>query len=89
MKELRMCPFCGGKAVTNFRITSFGGNSDTVSFTVKCSERNCGIGKSIKIKINNDCDFDAVTDAMDAVIELWNMRALPSTRTESPKEKWF
>ena len=89
MKELRMCPFCGGKAVTNFCITSFGGNSDTVSFTVKCSERNCGIAKSVKFKVNNDCNFDLVMEAIDKVIESWNQRALPSTRTESPKEKWF
>lgn len=72
--DIKQCPFCGGRAVTNVLITSVGGGTDAVAFSVMCEE--CGTLKTVRLKIGNECSFEGVEKAIRQVKEIWNRRAV-------------
>ena len=73
MEELKPCPFCGGIATTEVRVTQMGGETDNVDFTVVCNE--CGTYKTMRLKIAKKAVFLDVAKAMTQAIEAWNRRA--------------
>ena len=72
MDELKLCPFCGGIATTEVRVTQMGGETDNVDFTVVCNE--CGTYKTSRLKIAKKAVFLDVDKAMARAIEAWNRR---------------
>ena len=70
--ELKRCPFCGGNSKTEVRVTQMGGNTDNVDFSVVCTE--CGIYKTVRLKIAKTCLFYDVDKAMEQVVKAWNER---------------
>lgn len=73
MSELKHCPFCGGNPKTEVRVTQKGGDIDNVDFSVLCIE--CGICKTVRLKIARTCLFYDVEKALSQAIESWNKRA--------------
>lgn len=72
MDELKRCPFCGSLPRTEIEITKKGGCEDHVDFRIHCAE--CGVYKSVRLRINAYCHFVDAENAMNSVIELWNRR---------------
>ena len=70
MTELKPCPFCGGKAETNFTAQFW-------YFTVRCESCDAGITKTIKpmeIIGTKAVTFEMVRNAMKTAGEAWNRR---------------
>ena len=61
-KELKPCPFCGGKAVINHD-TMFGSDNPTEYYRVYCTNDECSMG----------CP-DALFDSEEEIIKDWNTR---------------
>lgn len=72
MDELKRCPFCGMSPRTEVRVTKMGGTEDQIDFSIHCT--NCGIDKTIRLKIVAYADFADVNKAQAKVIEAWNQR---------------
>ena len=73
MSELKRCPFCGGLPRTEVIVTQMGGDTDNVDFSVVCVD--CGISKTVRLKIAKKAVFMDVEKAMSQTIEVWNKRA--------------
>lgn len=73
MDELKRCPFCGTLPRTEVSVTKMGGNEDHVDFTIHCT--NCGINKTVRLKIVAYASFIDVDKAQVEVIKAWNQRA--------------
>lgn len=72
MNDLKRCPFCGTAPVTQVEVTQMGGNEDIIDFSVKCPQ--CGIRKTMRLKIKQTACFLDAEVAMQKVISAWNMR---------------
>lgn len=72
MDELKRYPFCGTSPRTEVRVTKMGGTEDQVDFSICCT--NCGINKTVRLKITGYADFIDVDKAQAKVIEAWNQR---------------
>ena len=72
MDELKRCPFCGMIPRTEVRVTKMGGAEDQIDFSIRCT--NCGIDKTVRLKITAYADFTDVNKAQANVIEAWNQR---------------
>lgn len=70
--ELKRCPFCGELPRTEVRVTQMGGTEDHVDFSIHCT--NCGISKTVRIKIFEYANFVDVDKAIYEVIKAWNRR---------------
>jgi len=73
MDELKKCPFCGELPRTEVRVTQMGGTESQVDFSIHCI--NCGISKTVRLKIVGYADFIDVNKALAEVIKAWNQRA--------------
>lgn len=71
-EELKGCPFCGESPRTEVSVSKMGGGEDHVDFTIHCT--NCGIQKTVRLKIAGFVYFSDVDKAMAQVIEAWNRR---------------
>ena len=71
-EKLKICPFCGDIPQTKIEITSTGGNSDKIEFSVFCEK--CKIRKTISLSIKYYSTFIDVEKAMKLAIEEWNRR---------------
>ena len=78
MSELKRCPFCDGLPLTKVQVTSMGGDSDQVDFSVICE--NCGTHKTVRLYINKYANFTDIEKAMIQVNEKWNTRAYEDNR---------
>lgn len=72
MDELKKCPFCGTSPRTEVRVTKMGGTEDQVDFSIHCT--NCGIYKTVRLKITVYVNFIDVDKAISDVIAAWNQR---------------
>jgi len=72
MDELKRCPFCGELPRTEVRVTKMGGTEDQVDFSIHCT--NCGVSKTVRLKIVGYADFIDVNKALAEVIKAWNQR---------------
>lgn len=73
MDELKSCPFCGGKAITNVRYWQCGGEGSLMLIAeVKCSE--CGTSKGINFQ-GHKTQFSNYIEAFNLASEEWNRRA--------------
>ena len=72
MSEIKICPFCGESPRTEVSVSQRGGVEDYVDFSIHCT--NCGIQKTVRLKIAGFCYFFDVEKAMSQVIEAWNRR---------------
>lgn len=70
--ELKSCPFCGYYPTTEIRVTQMGGGEDHIDFSVICGE--CGISKTVRLKIRGTATFIDAEKAMADVIKAWNTR---------------
>lgn len=70
--ELKRCPFCGKLPRTEVRVTQMGGTEDHVDFSIHCI--NCGISKTVRIKIFEYANFVDVDKAISEVVNAWNRR---------------
>ena len=73
MNELKRCPFCGTSPRTEVRVTKMGGTEDQVDFSIYCT--NCGVNKTVRLKIVAYASFVDVDKAESDVINAWNQRA--------------
>lgn len=73
MDELKRCPFCGTSPRTEVRVTKMGGAEDQIDFSIHCI--NCGISKTVRLKIVAYANFIDVDKAESDVINAWNQRA--------------
>lgn len=73
MDELKRCPFCGTSPRTEVRVTKMGGTEDQVDFSIHCT--NCGVSKTVRLKIVAYANFIDVDKAESDVINAWNQRA--------------
>ena len=73
-RELKSCPFCGANPRTEVEVTKMGGGEDRVDFSVHCT--NCGISKTVRLKINGFVHFFDVEKAQEQVINVWNQRVV-------------
>lgn len=67
IQQLKICPFCGGEAVTKVMI----GQHDMIVTKVGCFD--CGVWKYSKI--NSGDSIEKFNKAMQDVISKWNRRA--------------
>lgn len=72
MNELKRCPFCGSIPGTEVRVTQMGGGTDHVDFSIVCE---CGIYKTVRLKIARTAVFLDVEKAMQDVQNAWNQRS--------------
>ena len=72
MDELKRCPFCGELPRTEVRVTKMGGTEDQVDFSIHCI--NCGVSKTVRLKIVAYANFIDVDKALAEVIKAWNQR---------------
>ena len=72
MDELKRCPFCGTSPRTEVRVAKMGGGEDQIDFSIHCT--NCGISKTVRLKIATYANFIDVNKAQAEVIEAWNQR---------------
>lgn len=74
MSELKRCPFCGEMPRTEMSVTKMGGSEDHVDFSIHCT--NCGVEKTVRLKIVAFATFFDVEKALDQVIQAWNQRVV-------------
>lgn len=72
MDELERCPFCGTLPRTEVRVTKMGGTEDQIDFSIHCT--NCGVIKTVRLKIVAYASFIDVNRAQEEVIKAWNQR---------------
>ena len=72
MDELERCPFCGTLPRTEVRVTKMGGTEDQIDFSIYCT--NCGVTKTVRLKIVAYASFIDVNRAQEEVIKAWNQR---------------
>lgn len=72
MNELKRCPFCGTSPRTEVRVAKMGGGEDQIDFSIYCT--NCGIDKTVRLKIAAYANFTDVNKAQAEVIKAWNQR---------------
>lgn len=79
MAELKLCPFCGGKA--KFNQTKYGtadASSVTLGFRIECKECSATAPKSyglININLDESGNLNAWQDDREKAISSWNRRA--------------
>lgn len=73
MDELKRCPFCGELPRTEVRVTKMCGTESRVDFSIHCT--NCGVSKTVRLKIVGYANFIDVDKAKSDVIAAWNQRA--------------
>ena len=71
--EIKRCPFCGSLPRTEVCVTKMGGTEDHVDFSVHCTD--CGVRKTVRLKIVAYANFIDVDKAESDVINAWNQRA--------------
>ena len=71
--EIKRCPFCGALPRTEVSVTKMGGMEDHVDFSIHCT--NCGVSKTVRLKIVAYANFIDVDKAESDVITAWNQRA--------------
>jgi Lar family restriction alleviation protein len=71
--EIKRCPFCGALPRTEVSVTKMGGMEDHVDFSIHCT--NCGVSKTVRLKIVAYANFIDVDKAESDVINAWNQRA--------------
>lgn len=69
-KQIKPCPFCGEAPLTEIGLARYGMLGDCVAIKIVCAE--CHVVKSIYIR--DGTDFNAVREAMDKIVERWNIR---------------
>lgn len=72
MDELERCPFCGTLPRTEVRVTKMGGTEDQIDFSIYCT--NCGVMKTVRLKIVAYASFIDINRAQEEVIKAWNQR---------------
>lgn len=70
--KLKLCPFCGSLPQTRVEISSMGGGSDRIDFSIVCDK--CGTRKKVMLYTSENKTFVDVQEAMEIVIEIWNKR---------------
>ena len=73
MSKLKRCPFCGGAPKTEVEMMMYGGGESQADFSIRCNE--CGIAKTVRLKIKGSCEFNDIFNTMEKVEEIWNRRA--------------
>ena len=71
-RDLKRCPFCGEMPRTEVAVTQMGGGEDHIDFSIRCSD--CGISKTVRLKIHKFVNFIDVDKAEEQVINAWNQR---------------
>ena len=64
MREIKDCPFCGGKAELTEKQPRYG-STDITQYVVRCKGAKCCCGKY----------STRYFDTADEAIDMWNMRA--------------
>ena len=72
MTELKPCPFCGSLPQTRVEISSMGGGSDRIDFSVVCDK--CGTRKIVMLYTTESKTFADVQESIEMVTEIWNKR---------------
>lgn len=72
MDEIKRCPFCGSSPRTEVSVTKMGGTEDHVDFSIHCTD--CGVRKTVRLKIVGYANFIDVDKAVSDVIKAWNQR---------------
>ncbi len=70
--KLKLCPFCGSLPQTRVEISSMGGGSDRIDFSVVCVK--CGTRKTVMLYTSESKTFADVQEAIEMVTEIWNKR---------------
>ena len=70
--KLKPCPFCGSLPQTRVEISSMGGGSDRINFSVVCDK--CGTRKNVTLYTSESKTFADVQEAMKMATEIWNRR---------------
>lgn len=77
MEKLRVCPFCGGKAV--FRSVRNGADHHSVGFDFEIECEDCGIKLpntyNVNFSLNKEGEMNILNDQRGDAIRMWNMRA--------------
>ena len=72
MDDLKRCPFCGSLPRTEVFVSKMGGGEDHVDFAIHCTD--CGVTKTVRLKIRAYANFIDVEKSMEEVITAWNHR---------------
>lgn len=71
-EELKPCPFCGAKAVTQIWYKKAERSTDTIAFTIRCENGCC---ERTTNTISTIVSFESITKYMNEMGECWNRRA--------------
>ena len=69
--DLKLCPFCGQKPMTNIYCSRYGGDGMILNFQIKCE---CGVNRGYSKLMRNDSTFNDYVEMMNATYKLWNER---------------
>lgn len=82
MKELKPCPFCGGKAVFRFNTTKQTATAESFacSYQIRCSKCGTTTNKSnfevlVVIDPNEETGAHINANSREEAVEAWNRRA--------------
>lgn len=71
MTELKQCPFCGGEASENAKM-SYGGNVAYITFSAGC--KKCNVFTTCELKLVNNIPTYNIKDAIKIAADTWNRR---------------
>lgn len=69
--ELKPCPFCGQKPMTNIYCSRYDSDGIMLKFQIKC---NCGVNRGYSKIMRDDSTFSDYVEMMNATYKLWNER---------------
>lgn len=76
MKELKKCPFCGGKAHFITTSTGYQGEIKKIEFKIECRDCRVSTPKTygLELRLNEIGEIEMLLDERQKAVSQWNYR---------------
>lgn len=71
--NLKPCPFCGGEASENAKVSFCGGNGAYITFSAGC--KKCNVFTTCELRLVSNIPTYNIKDAIQVAANAWNRRA--------------